>query len=94
MDDNGHAIARQTDIEFDSVGAVKECALECRKRILRRDAGRAAVADDERSWGGTPRRLADTAKAIFAVRLRLFPCLPAVWPFGLPASRLIVHLVR
>jgi hypothetical protein len=46
VDHNGHAVARQTHIEFNSVRAVVEGSRESRKSILGRDGRRTSMTKD------------------------------------------------
>ena len=49
-DDN--AIARQMDVEFETVGAEREAVVERGNRVLGRERGAAAMRKDKRTCGG------------------------------------------
>jgi hypothetical protein len=53
VDNDRHAVTRQSDIKLYPVCAVDERALERDNRILRRDRRRPAMANDEDGGRGT-----------------------------------------
>ena len=52
MMDDDHAVARQVDVELESVGPEREPVVERRNRILRRERAAAAMREHQRPRRG------------------------------------------